>query len=315
MTSTTSRLRTRLDTLLKTIRDEDIVSDQVSANFLDTCKIRLIQHTFQVTDDESNYGSLYLSQNPPILFAPLPKSAFDDHPFDHVNCNDPSTGKSLLNFIDYGTSVGVPTSTQNPGDYTQYLARYLKDWTFPGFPRQHFPPLIWSLADLSFLVPIRLPGEIYSRPEINGAKHKNQWRAHMYEYWKDDEQTYHPHIIILSEQSTSGRTGSILYGELIQLIAAMRNRAHQRVMIGNNDEDEEPQPRSPPEYYFKYEQRFPVLMVSCVAPQHARIYYACMDGSDVVIRQSTLFNFTRGRSAPFNLFARFLASRRLDEGE
>ena len=155
MTSTTSRLRTRLDTLLKTICDEDIVSDEVSANFLNTCKIRLIQHTFQVTDDESNYRSLYLSQNPPILFALLPKSAFDDHPFDRVNCNDPSTGKSLLDFIDYGTSVGVPTSTQNPGDYTQYLARYLKDWTFPGFPRQRFPPSIWSLVDLSFLVPIR----------------------------------------------------------------------------------------------------------------------------------------------------------------
>jgi hypothetical protein len=82
-----------------------------------------------------------------------------------------------------------------------------------------------------------------------------------------------------------------------------------------DDEDEEPQPRSPPEYYFKHEQRFPVLMVSCVAPQHARIYYACMDGSDIVIRQSRLFKFEKGRSAPINLFARFLASRRLEEGE
>lgn len=47
------------------------------------------------------------------------------------------------------------------------------------------------------------------------------------------------------------QTSSILYGELIQLIAAMRNRAHQRVMIENDEEDdevEEPQPRNPPEY-------------------------------------------------------------------
>lgn len=134
----------------------------------------------------------------------------------------------------------------------------------------------------------------------------------MYEYWKYNEQIYHPHIVMLSQQETSGRNGSILYGELIQLIAAMRSRAHQRVMIEPDDENEEPQPRSPPEYYFKYEQRFPVLMVSCVAPCHARIYYACMDGSDVVIRQSRLFNFEKGQKAPFDLFARFLASRRLE---
>ncbi|KAF5016185.1 hypothetical protein F66182_12215, partial [Fusarium sp. NRRL 66182] len=168
---------------------------------------------------------------------------------------------------------------QSPGDRTQYVARYLKDWAFSGFTRQHFPPLIYSLADLSFLVPIRLPDEIYTKPGIFGAKHNNLWTAHMYEYRKDNEQIYHPHIVMLSQQQSPGRNGSILYGELIQLVAAMRNRAHQRVMIENDDEDEEPQPRSPLEYYFKHEQRFPVLMVSCVAPSHARIYYACMDGS------------------------------------
>jgi hypothetical protein len=155
MTSTTSRLRTRLNTLLTTIRDENIVSDEVSANFLSTCKIRLIPHVFQVTEDESNYSSLHLSHNPPILFAPLPKSAIDDHPFDHTNCIDPYTGKSLLDFMDYGTSVNIPTSMQSPGDHTKYLTRYLLDWTFQGYARQNLPPLIWSLADLSFLVPIR----------------------------------------------------------------------------------------------------------------------------------------------------------------
>lgn len=155
MTRTTSRLRTRLNTLFTTICDENIISDEVSADFLSTCKIRLIPHVFQVTDDVSLYSSLYLSRDPPILFAPLPSSAFDDHPFDRASCNDPSTGKSLLDFVDYGTSVNIPTSMQSPGDRTQYVARYLKDWAFSGFTRQHFPPLIYSLADLSFLVPIR----------------------------------------------------------------------------------------------------------------------------------------------------------------
>lgn len=154
MTSITSRLRTRLNTLFTTIRDENIVSDEVSADFLDTCKIRLISHTFQVTDDESMYSSLYLSLDPPILFAPLPQSAIDDHPFDPARCIDSLTGKSKLDFMDYGTSY-IPISMRSPGDHTKYLLRYLENWTFHGFPRQHLPPLIWGLAKLSFLTPIR----------------------------------------------------------------------------------------------------------------------------------------------------------------
>lgn len=81
MTSTTSRLRTRLDTLWKAIRDENIVSDQVSDDFLRICKIKLVQHVFITTDHVSNYEPLYLNQSPPVLFAPLPKVAFTEHPF------------------------------------------------------------------------------------------------------------------------------------------------------------------------------------------------------------------------------------------
>lgn len=130
---------------------------------------------------------------------------------------------------------------------------------------------------------------------------------------KENDPIYHPHIIMLSTQYVSGQDGSILYGELVQLITAMRNRAHQHVMNEDVEEWEDPKPRKPPEYYFKYEQRFPVLMVSCVAPRHARLYYACMDGSEVIIRQSLLFSFESGENAPFDYFARFLASRRLQE--
>lgn len=57
-------------------------------------------------------------------------------------------------------------------------------------------------------------------------------------------------------------------------------------------------------------------MLSCVAPQHARIYYACMDGMDgleVANRQSKLFSFEKGENAPCDYFARILASRRLEE--
>lgn len=86
MTSTTSRLRIRLDTLWRAIRDEKIVSDQVSDDFLRTCKIKLVQHVFHTTNQ-----SLYLDQNPPVLFAPLPAVAITEHPFDDMRCKDPFT--------------------------------------------------------------------------------------------------------------------------------------------------------------------------------------------------------------------------------
>lgn len=155
MTSITTRLRTRLDTLWKAIRDENIVSDQVSDDFLSACKIRLVRHVFQLTEDVSDYQSIYLSQSPPILFAPLPKSATVDHPFDRARCHDPSTGKSVLDFIDYGSPDYAPAHLQSSRHNPRYLSGFLQDWTFPGFPRKHLPPLVESLADLSFLVPIR----------------------------------------------------------------------------------------------------------------------------------------------------------------
>jgi hypothetical protein len=54
-------------------------------------------------------------------------------------------------------------------------------------------------------------------------------------------------------------------------------------------------------------------MVSLVGPQHARIYYACMDGSDVVVRQSRLYSFEKRETAPLDYFASFLASTPLEE--
>jgi hypothetical protein len=56
-------------------------------------------------------------------------------------------------------------------------------------------------------------------------------------------------------------------------------------------------------------------MVSVVGPQHARILYACMDGRDMVIRQSKLYSFEKRLAAPWDLFARILLSSPLLEDE
>lgn len=49
-------------------------------------------------------------------------------------------------------------------------------------------------------------------------------------------------------------------------------------------------------------------MVSVVGPQHARIYYACMDFPDLVVRQSRLYSFEGGVNAPLDYFAHILES-------
>jgi hypothetical protein len=48
-----------------------------------------------------------------------------------------------------------PTHLQYATNHPRYLSAYLEKWTFSGFQRKRLPPLVYGLADLSFLVPIR----------------------------------------------------------------------------------------------------------------------------------------------------------------
>ena len=105
----------------------------------------------------------------------------------------------------------------------------------------------------------RLPNELYTQPGIRGQKLNNIWRGEMFEYWKNSNPIYHPHVVILSRQSTPGHNGSILYGELLQLVTAMRNRAHQRVVIEDDLEEWElycdtsgEAPKRPPDTFFNH---------------------------------------------------------------
>lgn len=64
---------------------------------------------------------------------------------------------------------------------------------------------------------------------------------------------------------------------------------------------------------FEKEERFPVLMISLLGPQHGRLFYACMDGERLVIRQSKLCSFERKDTAPWDFLSRFILSRPLGE--
>ncbi|KAK1144142.1 hypothetical protein N8T08_005804 [Aspergillus melleus] len=124
----------------------------------------------------------------------------------------------------------------------------------------------------------------------------------------------HPHVTLMTIHEYEGHEESMLYGELAALISAMRSRSNQpKVEESEALFDEGTQlfpdlPRALPT-----EQRFPVLMLSFLAPQHARIFYGCMDGGRLFIMQSKLYSFERKADATVKLFARLLLSRHLVE--
>lgn len=109
-------------------------------------------------------------------------------------------------------------------------------------------------------------------------------------------------------------------GELVSIIVAMSNRRKQPITYGEEDEEnlfEEKdwnqeeislRPRA-----FEKEERFPVVMASLLGPQHGRLFYACMNGEKLMIRQSKLYSFEKKDTAPRDFFTRFMLSRPLKE--
>ncbi|PYI07797.1 hypothetical protein BO78DRAFT_406325 [Aspergillus sclerotiicarbonarius CBS 121057] len=124
----------------------------------------------------------------------------------------------------------------------------------------------------------------------------------------------HPHVTMLMQHDCNGREDTILYGELASLVSAMHARANQFMVekeemervfdMGIGAYSDKPR-------IFSRETRFPVLQISFLGPQHARVLYACMDRGHIVIRQSKLYSFERDDEAPLDLFIRILASKPL----
>ncbi|KAH8704990.1 hypothetical protein BGW36DRAFT_402663 [Talaromyces proteolyticus] len=321
MPSVTTRLRSRLQALWKTVHRAEKNGmlgnhSAITEEFLRKNKIRLVPHTFDRPDNKPTYSSC----DPPILFAPLSQSAIDDYPIDADELIDPDTAECDIDFIEYSPPKDVDNIYETrwrPNKCTEFLFSYLENWVFGGFPRKNIGKCAWALSDLSGITRVSIPHGLYLGKGISkttGFPNK-KWNAAVYEYRSEDDATQYPHVILLSRQSDMGHDGSMMHGELMQLITAMRNRAYQP-MKGINEDDaaeEDIQDAQGPEFLFKDEQRFPVLMVSLVGPQHTRIYYACMDGQDVVIRQSPLYSLEKKDTTTLDYLASFLSSKRLEE--
>ncbi|GKZ34468.1 hypothetical protein AbraIFM66950_004743 [Aspergillus brasiliensis] len=123
----------------------------------------------------------------------------------------------------------------------------------------------------------------------------------------------YPHLMLHLLGIKVAREDSILFSELSALVCAMRARANQRKVDSEDElmQLEETVGEGLEDYPFLFpdEEEFPVLLISCVLPQHARILAASMYQRTLVIRQSKLYSFEYRDDAPVDLFTRFFLSR------
>ncbi|KAL2824419.1 hypothetical protein BDW59DRAFT_147628 [Aspergillus cavernicola] len=327
----TTRIRTKLDKIWNDVvaptLDQQLLKDNVVPDrFLQYHKIRIISHDFKLSDTETTN----LSLDPPVLFKPRPPSAVTDYPIN-PNGYEPGylIGSDELKFLDFNPPANIENvlhTRWSPSNRGSWLSWYLANWALGRFPRR-LPPHVISLGQLYNISPVIAPHPMLT--EIfgfsGGYLHGKTWDTDIYEYNMTNaagQKLFLPHTITISIQSSNGHNGSIIHGELASIVTAMRNRARQPTVWTPEDSDEEAEsmtggnqelPES--ELRFRTEKRFPVLMVSVVGPQHARIYYACMAGQELIIRQSELYSFEKQDIDLLNYFSCVLLSSPLKERE
>ncbi|EEA27717.1 hypothetical protein TMatcc_003987 [Talaromyces marneffei ATCC 18224] len=282
-----SEVRTRLDSLLETVIDDKETQKALSpdvdipSQFLETHGITLEFHEF---DNTSNSASKNIDLDPPILFDYCSPNFFQQHPVDLDAFTDPKWMKPTLHYAKFKKDMPLMSRVS-------YAAHYLHRWAGGGgLPRKGVLPGALSTCELRGLVSVTGRHALYTGLGFNNNV-AHQYNVWIFEYDSVDKRfgSNKPHLILLGEIRDVGHEGSILYGELALLLTAMRNRAFQRAVFKypDSDEDSEKGNEIPSDKGFRFEdeRRFPVLMVSIVGMQHARISHACMDGLKVVIRQ------------------------------
>lgn len=291
-----------------------------------------------------------LDEKPPILFSPLPQEFLDANPIDLSQSGWPQHEERLPRFREYNPSMdttGSPSSASelwSVSECVQSTCAFVTEWA-TGFLRPKLLEskptlLVWKQgldrvwSDLPMNISLRYETDCSSLPNpflVDGTLHggyphsSDAWDAwRVFEPDPTISTPRLPHVSFSMMQSFNGRNGAMLYGELAPIIQAMRNRANQaKAQVDQTEEealfkmeaDEFEAHLTKHGHQFARETRFPVLMLSFVGPQHGRIFYACMDGQKLVIRQSDLCSFERTDHAFFDLFSRLLLSKPLKEDQ
>ncbi|KAK1148459.1 hypothetical protein N8T08_009464 [Aspergillus melleus] len=192
---------------------------------------------------------------------------------------------------------------------------YLEDYAV-GEYRKNVRPKALSLVELRGLEHVRHPNPLGLFTTFYGTYSltSGAWSAKIFiEPERIDGKRVHPHLTLGVLQHVNGQEGTMLYGELDPIITMMYARS-QQPDVPKEAEEALFEPEAMPEFEpkaFMSEDRFPILLLSFLGPQHGRVFYACMDGDQLVIRQSRLYDFRKLESAPFDLFSRLLLSQPL----
>ncbi|KAI9038873.1 uncharacterized protein KD926_010206 [Aspergillus affinis] len=237
---------------------------------------------------------------------------FARHPID--SSSYPSGVASRLRSRDYSP---VPNlyGHWSPKSCALEIQKYLVDCA-TGIFRENLYPEALSLLGLRGLQNLKYPNSLFLHNTFTG-KHSalpGWWSAKaVVEPQRIDGKRVHPHLTLGLVQDFNGHENTMIYGELAPIIDVMYARSQQQI-ISEEDEESlfEPEvlPPSGPRA-FESDQRFPILLLSFLRPQHGRVFYACMDDDELVIRQSRLYSFERLATAPFDLFTRLFLSQPL----
>ncbi|KAG2418867.1 hypothetical protein HFD88_001969 [Aspergillus terreus] len=256
-----------------------------------------------------------------ILFEPLPQWKLDRHSV-RATADEESKETATILLIpkldrDYLTNH-IPVCAESIG--TSVAGSH----TSPGLAiLGTTPEARWSTSACNLTVPN--PYILHSVGWTGRLGFDKGWVAREeHEFKRDENGSRHPHLILFTEQRRNGREGTLLYGEVAPLIASMyarsvqrdipEDRLHPEVQDGIMEDDgldkfvNNPSLLENYDLAFDEESEFPVLMVSFLGPQHARLFYAHMEGITLVIRQSKLYSFERRETAPWDLFARWVLS-------
>ncbi|OJJ75367.1 hypothetical protein ASPBRDRAFT_101824, partial [Aspergillus brasiliensis CBS 101740] len=238
-------------------------------------------------------------------FTPLPRSVMHDHPPNH-----------RLPFPTYTPPTGEIASEENGWRVheEENCARHAVNFLYQlAVAHRDVGREISCLEDLSGVQIITYPDPFLMYDVQIG------WCPSTGGYWVARfflETSLLPHIAVVADQPANARDGSILCGELTVIVSVMRSRVMQPKAESKEEEEglfnlnpvqvEELCQESPA---FPSEQEFPVLLLSFVGPQHARILCASMNGKQLIIRMSKIYSFEREEDAPIDLFMSWLFAR------
>ncbi|PKY00582.1 hypothetical protein P168DRAFT_285258 [Aspergillus campestris IBT 28561] len=301
------------------ISTEEGRRNEVADSDLNNHDIIRIDRNFETIDNEV-YN---LVERPPILFCPFQADILANNPIDPSSYGSQKEQERAMEFRNYNPPADpleIELGQWDPMSCGTVVCRYVKAWAC-GLPRPGLGEW-WSIKGPGHARGISIPhplllGPGWNRSYPSGMDHWSTQK--LMEFPRESSPGVYPHVVAPLVQNFNARDNTMLYSELSTIVATMRNRANQPKVDPNNVEAQEALFTESEEKIhelkreFPMEQRFPVLLLSFVGPQHGRLFYACMDRRRLVIRQSRLYSFEDNATAPLDLFARMFLSRPLHE--